>query len=164
MQSREKVINLIKRADVVYSFENSSIVTEAILSGTPACFVQNTFLGEVIAKDELGNYGMAKTPNRVDIEEARKTVRLGRDTYFQRISDFSDALDIFIKETQFFAFSNGYQEMIQLPGFNGQVVITKHRKALAFQILRTKGIGGLIRVIYRFVMRRLAFRFWLKNS
>ena len=164
MQSREKVINLVKRADVVYSFENSSIVTEAILSGTPACFVQNNFLGEVIAKDELGDYGMAKTPSRADIEEARKTVRLGRDTYFQRISDFSDSLNKFIQETQFFAFSNGYQEMIQLPSFNKEVVITKHRKALAFQILRNNGISGLIRVTYRFVMRRLAFRFWLKNN
>jgi hypothetical protein len=164
MQSRKNVIKLIQKADVVYSFENSSIVTEAILSGTPACFVPNQFLNEVIAKEELGDYGMAKTPAREDIEEARKTVGLGRELYFKRISEFSEDLSLFIKDTQFFAFSNGYEEMIQLPYFNEGAVVTTHRKSLARQILKNNGLVGLLRVTYRFVMRRLAFRFWLKDS
>lgn len=164
MQTRKKVIKLLQKADVVYSFENSSIVTEAILSGTPACFVENAFLGEVIAKEELGDFGMSKSQKPEDIEEARKTVKLGREIYFQRISEFFENLDLFIEETQFFALSNGYQEMVQLPSFNNGSVITAHRKSLARQILKNKGIVGVTRVTYHFVMRRLAFRFWLKNK
>ncbi len=161
MQSREKVIRLLNKASVVYCFENTSIITEAILSGTPVCIVKSDFMTEVIAEHELGTHGTSKTLEKEDIEVARSTVNLGRDAYFKSIEKYSESLESFIKETQFFAFANGYENQIQIPTFNEMGMVTVHRRELAKQIYRNQGVITLIRVFYHFLARRLAWRYWL---
>ena len=46
------------KASVLHCFENSSIITEAVLSGTPVILVRSEFFKEVIAEQELGWSGM----------------------------------------------------------------------------------------------------------
>lgn len=158
MQSRKQVLDLLRRASVLYSFENSSIVTEAILSGTPVYFVPNKFLGEIIAADELGNGGVAKTDTENDIEKARRSISSGIEKYYKSIEQYNVDLDNFISASQRLASSQGYVNRIQVPDL--LYLVNSHRISLARQILKHQGIKTLFRVTYHFVMRRLSWRYW----
>ncbi|MCX6116358.1 MAG: hypothetical protein NT027_02360, partial [Proteobacteria bacterium] len=122
---------------------------------------KSDFMTKVIAEHELGTHGTSKTLEKEDIEVARSTVNLGRDAYFKSIERYSESLESFIKETQFFTFANGYENQIQIPTFNEMGMVTVHRRELAKQIYRNQGIVTLIRVFYHFLARRLAWRYWL---
>lgn len=162
MQNREVVKKLLSEASVVFAFENSSIATEAILSGTPVCFIKTKLTEKIIAEFELGSYGIALSEDWDSIEEARSTVPNAIESYFQSIETFQLQLNKFIETTQRIASETGYSAPIQVPSFES--MITTHRISLAGQILRKNGIKALVRVTYHFAMRRLSWRFWNKGE
>jgi len=162
MQSREEVIQLLQKAEIVYSFENSSITTEAVLSGTPAYFVPNEFLGEVIAEHELGLGGIVLEDSELGIERARKTISEGIENYYNQVDYFFSSLQKFIEISQNKVAEIEVLSEINLP--NQEKLINAHRIKLAIQILRTKGFLTLLRVTYHFILRRLSWRFWLANN
>ena len=159
MQNRFQVKEILKNATVTYSFENSSIVTESILSGTPARFVRNEFLGEVIAEVELGNGGMISGDSENDFEAARDSIDIGIAQYYRSTETYLVELDKFIDETQERATFEGYVQPITVP-IHG-LLFSQHRFGLAKQILKHQGINTLIRVTFHFALRRLSWRFWL---
>ncbi len=159
MQSRDQVKEILKNASVLYSFENSSIVTEAILSGTPAKFVENEFLGDVIAAVELGFGGIAKSDSEIDLQVARESIDEGISQYLASIEQFSGKLDEFIAKTQERASHEGFVIPITVPV--QRLIFSKHRFGLARQIFVHQGFAQLIRVTYHFALRRLSWRFWL---
>ena len=158
MQSRTQVKEILRNASVVFSFENSSIVSEAILSGTPAYFVPNEFLGDIIAETELGNGGISKSDDPKDIARARKTIDEGIDQYYKKASDFLRDIEKFVALTQQRAKCEGFRIPIAVP--NHSHFINQHRVGLARQILKNQGISTLFRVTYHFFMRRLSWRYW----
>ena len=159
MQTRSQVKEILRNATVTYSFENSSIVTESILSGTPARFVQNEFLGEVIAEVELGNGGMISGDSEKDFEAARESIDIGIAQYYRSTETYLVDLEEFIDETQERAGFEGYVQPITIP-IHG-LLFSQHRFGLAKQILKNQGIDTLIRVTFHFALRRLSWRFWL---
>jgi len=161
MQDKNKVKNLLSKASVLYTFENSSIATEAILSGTPVCFVQTQLTQKIIAEFELGSFGVTLSDDADSIKKARSTIPDAIAVYFKSIETYFLELEKLIASTQLIAGETGYSEIIQVPTFNSYV--TEHRIALAGQIFRKRGLGALIRVIYHFAMRRLSWRFWNKS-
>ena len=162
MQSREQVKQLLSRASILYSFENSSIVTEAILSGTPARFVKNEFLGEIIAETELGVGGLVQSESEADLESARQLIDAGIDQYYKKIDDFFLDLREFIETTQNLAATEGFRDPITVP-VHGQF-FSQHRVDLARQIFRNQGFLTLLRVTYHFTMRRLSWRYWMNRE
>jgi hypothetical protein len=162
MQSRKQVIEILSKTSVLYSFENSSIVTEAILSGTPAKFVENKFLGEIIAEHELGTGGLVLGSTQEDIENARGTIDEGISTYYEKISDFLVDLGRFIKVTQDQAKYCGYQNPITVPVHAN--LFSAHRIGLASQIIAHMGVATLFRVTFHFAMRRLSWRYWMRKE
>lgn len=159
MQSRDQVKEILRNATVLYSFENSSIVTEAILSGTPSKFVENEFLGDVIAEVELGYGGIAMSDTEIDLQAARDSIDEGIDQYLASIEQFSIRLEEFIAKTQEKASHEGFVIPIVVPVH--RLVFSKHRLGLARQIFNHQGIAQLIRVTFHFALRRLSWRFWL---
>ena len=159
MQSRDQVKEILKNATILYAFENSSIVTESILSGTPARFVPNEFLGEIIAEVELGNGGIVSGDTAVDLYAAQKSIDLGIERYHESIETYQVELASFIQITQERASVEGYTIPIVVP-IHDQL-FSKHRLGLAMQILKNQGIRRLSRVTLHFALRRLSWRFWL---
>ena len=159
MQSREQVIEILSKTSVLYSFENSSIVTEAILSGTPVKYVENEFLGEIIAQHELGTGGLVLGSTEEDIEKARATIDEGISKYYEKTSDFLRDLEGFIEATQEQARYLGFQVPINVPVHAN--LFSKHRVGLARQIVLHQGLKTLTRVVFRFTLRRLSWRFWM---
>lgn len=156
-QNRTDVINLLHDAEVLYAFENSSIITEATLSGTPTVLVKNSFFEELIAEKELGTAGVTWLHSEEEIEVAKKETIKGCQNYYQRINEFMDRLAEFIDLSQ--DFSQGFEtKTIKVPDY--QHFISQHRLTLAFQILRYQGVSVLMRVLYHFFLRRLKFDYW----
>lgn len=73
----------------MYSFKNSSIVTDAVLSGTPAKYFENEFLGDVIASFELGYGGINRIDFEIDLQAARESIDEGISQYWSSIEQFS---------------------------------------------------------------------------
>jgi hypothetical protein len=142
-------------------FENSSIATEAILSGTPAHFVSNPFLGEIIADVELGPGGIVQDVSPSGIEAARASVDEGIERYYKAIEDFPDSLKAFIVSSQFWANTEGYVEKILVPNYDNH--LNRHKLALAKQILKNKGVFVLLRVASHYFMRKFALTFRLNR-
>jgi len=163
MQTRSQVKALIQSAQVVASFENSSILIEAILCGTPAIFIDNQFLGKPIAEKELGNYGIAIDFSENSLEFARATNDKAITNYFECIQQYFSALDEFITVSQQKAKSEGYNYQVSIPSF-GSSVVSSHRLGLARQVLKTKGLFALMRVVFHFFARRVSWRAELRNS
>ena len=162
MQSRKQVIEILRNATIVYSFENSSIVTEAILSGTPAAFVPNKFLGDIIAEFELGNDGIVAGDSNSDLEEAQNSIDAGIAKYYESIETYMLNLEKFVGFTQERASFEGFQYPITVPVHG--LVFSKTRLELAKQIFRQQGMTKLARITLEFVLRRLFWRFWFKRT
>jgi hypothetical protein len=159
MQTRKQVKEILRNATVVYSFENSSIVTESILSGTPARFVPNVFLGEIIAEVELGFGGIVLGDSEGEFEAAQKSIDAGISQYYDSADTYLIQLEKFISFTQERAAFEGFQHPITVP-IHGSL-FSQHRLGLARQILKHQGLSALVRVTYHFALRRLSWRFWV---
>lgn len=152
-QSRSEVKRLIAEATVLYSFENSSIVTEAILSGTPAGFIPNKFLGKIIAAKELGDAGSFVGDSAESVEAARLRLPEARSNYIESISSFKSALRIFVRTTQKLAESTTSTSLTVLPKNRSR--FTKNRVFLAFEILRSKGPKIFLKELRRFINSKI---------
>jgi hypothetical protein len=159
MQTRKQVKEILSNATVVYSFENSSIVTESILSGTPARFVPNEFLGEIIAEVELGVGGIILGDSEQEFEIAQKSIDAGISQYYNSADTYLVQLEKFIDVTQERAAFEGFMHPITVP-IHG-LLFSQHRLRLAWQILKHQGLPALARVTYHFTLRRLSWRFWV---
>jgi hypothetical protein len=152
-QPRDLVKRIISEASVVYSFENSSIVTESILSGTPAGFIESPFLGDVIAEAELGWDGSFVGTDARDIERARLSVRAGADAYIKMASSFAKNLIEFQAKTHLLSTTAAYENKVVLPQVHG--IVTRSRVAIAFEILRRYGFLVLVKEMWKFIKSRL---------
>ncbi len=57
--SRQETLRLLAGAKVIYVYENSTIITEAQLLGTPVVCIENYWFNELIAEYELGSEGVS---------------------------------------------------------------------------------------------------------
>lgn len=151
-QSRDTVKKLLSEAEVVFSFENSSIVTEAILSGTPAGFIPNEFLGPIIAEHELGWSGSFIGTDKLSIEKARASVDAGIESYYESVKNFGRDLSRFIVTSQSAAAGVQFLGDIKAPKVSSAV--TKNRLYLSIQIIRSKGFKVFFKELGRFIRSR----------
>jgi hypothetical protein len=56
--SRKETLRLIASAQELFVFENSTVITEAQLLGTPVVCVKNNWFSELLAEEELGSEGV----------------------------------------------------------------------------------------------------------
>jgi hypothetical protein len=152
-QPRQLVKRLLSDATVVFSFENSSIVTEAILSGTPAGFIPNSFMTEVIAEHELSSGGSFIGDNPRDIEAARLSIPKGIAAYKRLVEEFPKELKQFFLDTQVMSRQVPFDGEIDVPEFASP--ITKNRVLLGLNMIKTKGVRVFLREVVRFFRSRV---------
>jgi hypothetical protein len=157
--SRNELKDILSSVEALLSFENSSIVTEAILSGTVGVFCPNKFLTEVIAEKELGWDGTLWGWNSEDLPRAKKTLKKARENYILQIDKFFEDLEIFISFTQTCVSKVTYTEAMKIPRLKH--LINRHRLQLALQTYQSAGLAALFRRTLDFLKRRATF---LKNS
>jgi hypothetical protein len=155
-QSRGEVLHLLSRASGLISFENSAIVMEAILSGTPAILIKNEFFSEGIADSEAKHLGYRWGYSPENLEAAKSELKLAREVYLQTADDFFQKLIQFVSLVQTASNKKEYKKVVTVPNYSH--VINSHRVRLAIMILRNQGVFHLIRVIMAFIARRKFLR------
>jgi len=151
-QSRPDVLELLNSASVLFCFENSTIITEAALLGTPVVLIRSTFFDELIAEEELGLGGTAWHDEIQPISLASATILEPESKYIEAISNFFEVLECQVDSWEANAIGQDYLKPIPIP--NLRHLLSKHRISMALQILKNQGIFSLIRVLYSFSRRR----------
>jgi hypothetical protein len=155
-QSREEVLDLLATSSCLFIFENSTLITESVLLGTPVILVRSTFFDSLIAEHELGSDGTAWSDSENPVELALSTIKGAHGRYLESIDKFLSDLEIEANVWQEIASKSDYLSPIYLPNF--LKLISKHRISLAIQVLRSQGVVTLLRIIRSFIRRRITLR------
>lgn len=161
-QTRAEVIEILKKVKAVVSFENSSILSEAVLSGTPGFFYPNLFLESAIAEQELGWFGLGWGWSEENYTKAKDSVLEGRKRYLEAVAKYIDDLEKFVKKSQAGVIGQTYSKKVLIPEY--RYFINRHRLRIAKQVLRTGGLRKLGRLVLDFMGRRLTYRYWVNKN
>lgn len=158
MQSRKSLKKLLADASVLYCFENSSLITEAILSGTPVLLVANEFFGSMIAESELGWGGVRFITDENALENATSTIEEGIKSYNESIDLFTQSLQEFISGSQIHFLENhsGIQSQIHLR--KDHYIFFTHKISLGLEILKSKGMLAFTRVVFHYFSKRVGLK------
>ena len=156
-QSRDELIDLLSRCRAVISLENSSIISEAVLSGAPGLFFPNSFLKEAIAEHELGWDGMSWGILKEQEDLARESLAKGRHNYEMAIEKSILELNDFVELA--LNYLSMYRQ-VQSPYIpRSYWIYSLHRVRLAFEIKKNLGTRSLARVALNFLKRRIRGNF-----
>lgn len=152
-QSRERVLELLATSSCLFIFENSTLITEAVLLGTPVILVRSTFFESLIAEGELGSDGTAWSDQINPIEIALSSIEIAEKRYLNSVDTYFANLEKEATLWQEIASDSDYLSPINLPNFTR--LISRHRISMALQISRTQGLLTLFRIIKSFIKRRI---------
>ena len=152
-QSRTEVLKLIRNAPVLFCFENSTIITESVLLGTPVILIRSTFFDELLGEHELGIDGTAWHDEVNPLDKAKKSLASAEVKYLKSIEDFHKSLQVEVVRWKKLANGTDYLKPLLIPDHSH--LISKHRINLAIQILKNHGMITLIRISVSFLRRRL---------
>jgi len=155
-QPRGEVLRLLKSARGLIAYENSAIVIEAILSGTPAILIRSKFFHEGIAEDEVGMLGMRWGFSYENLDAARSELLDAQKLFSASFSKYLVKLNEFIAAAQIQSDKFPYTAVIRVPQYKH--VVSRHRLSLAVGILRTQGLTRLLIIIISYVNRRISER------
>ena len=101
---REEYAEKFRNAELCYIYENTSVITEALMCGCPVVCVPNDYCKfdeqDMIGLAEIGLNGIAIGTNPEEIARAKATVHLVRERILQLMAEFETKIDFFIEETQ----------------------------------------------------------------
>ena len=153
--SRSELLNAISVSHGLIVFENSSVITEAALLGTPVVLVKSHFFSQLIAEEELGQTGCNWADEITSFEEVVVDYIQVEDKYRKATATFEENLKVAVSDWKIFAKKSDYLSPIIVPGFSR--LITKHRISLAIQIIRNLGLRIFLRVLVSFIKRRISY-------
>jgi hypothetical protein len=152
-QPREEVLELLATSSCLFIFENSTLITEAVLLGTPVILVRSTFFDSLIAGYELGQNGTAWSDEADPLQAALATLKNAESQFLSTIEQYFIDLERQVVIWQEIASRSDYLSPIYLPSF--KTLVSRHRISLALQILKSQGLLTLLRVIKSFIKRRI---------
>lgn len=148
-QTRQEVLRLLSVAKQIYVWENSTIATEAILLGAPVIFMENDFLGKIIAEKELGHYGYTLKCDKESIDTARKELNLATQKYMEAWLKYPKDIDKFKNRVINEASNLGSQKsLLKIP--RKGIYLNLHRLRMFISITRHSGILRALRVTREF--------------
>jgi hypothetical protein len=151
-QSRMEVLALLGMAEMLYVWENSSIVVESLLLNTPVLFVPNPHMGPLIATYELGKNGMAYDFSKEEIAFAKESVFRFKDDYIIAQGNFHYQLvEILEKSINYWKNQESNCKNIKMRRMSSVF----HHYLLAKNIYQSKGLAVLIRMVYEFGFKKM---------
>ena len=148
-QPRKEVLELLGKAEVLYLWENSSIAVEAMLMNTPCMFIENNFLGDLIAEDELGTDGSGFGFSIEALEKAKKTLPAFHKRYSEARANFWNQLDDLLTRNEI-QWNDTGTSPIKLPIYMYSNI--KHKITLFGGVVKQQGLFTAFRVIKKFVI------------
>jgi len=160
--SRKEFLNEIAKAEKIYLFENSSVATEAVLMNTLAIFIQNEFLGSIIAESELGSGGVSIGFEEKDLEKAKDTLPEAKLKYEEAQENFWEQLrSIVVNSSGYFRDHSNQMQQIKVP--TGHFGLFLHRMRLIKGIVKQKGMRVALRTVANYLLYTMG-RFWRRSQ
>ena len=138
--TRNDLLVLLAKARSLFLFENSTLATEAILMGTPVVFIDNPFLGAVIAEQELGIEGTMKGYSEEGLLAAIASIDIAREKFIRAQNDFWLQLTEFIADSDAFFQNTSPRARKKIRGPRSVFSLSRHRVRLFIGVMRNYGI------------------------
>jgi hypothetical protein len=146
--SRAELLELISRAEEVIVYENSTIITEAELIGTPVRCIRNEWFVSLLAEKELGSEGVVwgrDTPKADTSGSREKTLGL--------INEAGKKLPQILSLENIKWQSAANSKEIKKTKIPKRSLVTKHSLMRLRLVLKSHGLPGAARFGYRYVYR-----------
>lgn len=145
--NREETLSLIKNAEELHVFENTTVITEAQLLGTPVYCHRNFGFEFLIAESELGSEGVTWSFDSTPASDPR-LVR-------ERIQFHNENFKFVIKDllTKYEA-QNEFQGLVKI-SYNPFTASFKHKLSRLLALIQTKGMRTSLRLIKLYLLRIL---------
>jgi hypothetical protein len=140
-QKRDEVLRLVAESKVLFAFENTTLITEAVLLGTPAVLVKSDFFFELIAKEELTDYGTAWSTDANAVARAIETLPLALPAYQESLARVDGLVKNLAESIYAFAGDTDYLELVKYRTKKTKLPFQKIR--IAYTILRRDGLLAL---------------------
>lgn len=101
--SPQRIAQTFRTCELFYAYENTMLITEAIICGCPCVVLPNSHMTDTITRVELGEYGIAWGTSPSQLQFAKETVDKGWQMYQQSLNLFPGHLSSFVEKTQTYA-------------------------------------------------------------
>ena len=150
--SRIELLKLISKAEEVIVYENSTIITEAAIIGTPVRCISNQWFYSLLAEKELGNEGVVwgKNSPKADISKSKASTLNSIDIAFENLKH------VLIVESAKWQ-SAATLKALKKTRLPRRSLISRHSLMRAHLVFKSHGLLGVIRFGYRYLYR------WIKG-
>lgn len=156
---------LFRRARVLHVFENSAVITEALLCGCPVVAWRNQYFNELIGEPEHGAdgviWGDPQGAWKIRLPEAANKTAQFRRAYLAAVEAAPSALQAFVSVTQQAAEGMGPPPLLRLPSSSRLLgwaeAISNHLRAIAVSVVEI-GFGRTAVSMARSLLQRLSGR------
>ena len=142
--SRDETLRLIHESQVVHVYENTTVISEACLLGTPVICHRNRYFDSLIAEDELNFSGISWDENEIAQPDIEKNFRL------LEIASLKSETELVRIFSSLKLVNSGALDLIRIPK-NG--IITTHSVSRALKILTQKGPFVFFRFLWNYIAR-----------
>jgi hypothetical protein len=150
--NRTELLELISRSEEVVVYENSTIITEAEIIGTPVRCVSNQWFTSLLAEKELGSEGVVwgKNTPKADVSKAREKTLNAIQQAKEKLST-----QLFLENLKWQALAN--TKGMKKPRLPMRSLISRHSLFRIRLVFKSLGLLGVIRFGYRYLYR------WIKR-
>ena len=146
--SRAELLELISRSEEVIVYENSTIVTEAEIIGTPVRCISNEWFNSLLAENELGSEGVVwgKSSPKADASNSRVKTLEAIESAMAKLSS-----QLVLQNSKWQALAN--TKGIKKPRLPKRSLISRHSLIRIRLVFKSLGFLGVIRFGYRYLYR-----------
>lgn len=150
--TRAELLELISRAQEVIVYENSTIVTEAEIIGTPVRCISNEWFNSLLAENELGSEGVVwgKSSPKADASKSREKTLKAIESAMEKLSS-----QLVLENSKWQELAN--RKGIKKPRLPKRSLISRHSLIRIRLVFKSLGLLGVIRFGYRYLYR------WIKR-
>jgi hypothetical protein len=150
--NRPELLELISRSEEVIVYENSTIITESEIIGTPVRCVSNQWFTSLLAEKELGSEGVVwgKNTPKADSSKSREKTLMAIELAMEKLST-----QLVSENSKWQALAN--TKGIKKPRLPKRSLISRHSLIRIRLVFKSLGLLGVIRFGYRYLYR------WIKG-
>jgi hypothetical protein len=150
--NRTELLELISRSEELIVYENSTIITEAEIIGTPVRCISNQWFTSLLAEKELGSEGVVwgKNTSKADASKSREKTLMAIELAMEKLST-----QLVLENSKWQALAN--TKGIKKPRLPKRSLISRHSLIRIRLVFKSLGLLGVIRFGYRYLYR------WIKR-
>ena len=151
--SRAELLDLISRSEEVIVYENSTIITEAEIIGTPVRCISNEWFNSLFAEHELGSQGVVwgKSSPKADASKSREKTLRAIELAMEKLSS-----QLVLENSKWQAVAT--TKRVKKARLPKRSLISRHSLIRTRLVFRSLGLRGIIRFGYRYLYRWLNLR------